>query len=90
MITYERACQIAREQCPYLPYVSVVDIEDRWSFTFSVYAPDDWRSMTPAPSFYVFKEDGSVEWFSIPPLENLDLIQTGRKIKFVERIADEK
>jgi len=31
----------------------------------------------------VFKEDGRMEWFSIPPLENLDLLESGKKIPFI-------
>lgn len=88
MIAYKKACEIAdsirQKEFPSFKYVHVVDIADRWSFSFSVYAPDDQRTMTPAPSFFVFKERGRVEWYTIPPLENLDLLESGNTIEFVE------
>ena len=88
MITYKKACTIAGnvrdKECPSCKHAHVVDIKDRWAFTFSVYAPNDARYMTPAPSFFIFKEDGRVEWFSIPPLENLDLIESGHAVKFIQ------
>ena len=89
MISYEEACRIARgvreSECPSCIYAKAVDIVDRWAFSFSVYAPTDQRYMTPAPSFFVFKEDGRVEWYSIPPLENLYLLRSGNEIKFIEQ-----
>ena len=88
MITYEKACEIIKkvrsEECPKCKYASAVEISDRWAFSFSVFHPDDKYTMTPAPSFFVFKEDGRVEPFGIPPLENLDLIESGKQVDFIE------
>lgn len=88
MITYKKACEIAngirQKEFPSFKYSHVVDIADRWSFSFSVYSPDDRRTMTPAPSFFVFKEDGRVEWYGIPPLENLDILESGKTIDLIE------
>ncbi len=85
MITYKEACRIAKaikqEKFPDFTYVKVHEIHDRWSFLFSV---DAKTVMTPAPKFFVFKEDGRVEWYSVPPLENLDLVLTGKRIAFLE------
>lgn len=88
MISYEDACKIAREtrekECPSCKYAYVKDISDRWAFTFSIYAPDDIRCMTPAPQLFVYKDDGRVEWYTIPPLENRDLLESGKEIAFIE------
>lgn len=88
MISYEEACRIAREtrekECPSCKYAYVKDIADRWAFTFSVFAPDDIRSMTPPPAFFVYKDDGRVEWFTIPPLENLLLLRSGKEVDFIQ------
>ena len=85
MITYEKACEIAREikqeQCPSFKSSDVVEVADRWAFIFN---PDAETVMTPPPSFFVFKEDGRVAWFSIPPLENLDLLNSGKDVAFIE------
>ena len=40
--------------------------------------------MFQPPSFFIFKEDGRMEWFSIPPLENLHLLMQGEDIPFLE------
>lgn len=87
MITYTEACEIARainKKDFQIIYVAVTDICDRWAFVFSIYAPDDEHYMTPAPSFFVYKADGHVEWYSVPPLENLEVILTGKEIAFLE------
>ena len=62
-------------------YVEVTDISDRWAFMFSI---DAQTALIPATSFFMFKEDGRMEWFSIPPLENLDLLESGKEIAFLE------
>ena len=83
MITYEEACDIAnsirRQEFPSFKDIDVIEMADRWSFTLAVRG----EVLFQPPSFFVFKEDGRVEWFSIPPLENLDLLETGRKIPFM-------
>lgn len=85
MITYKEACRIAKaikqEKFPDFTYVEVTDISDRWAFLFSI---DAKTLLTPAPTFFIFKEDGHFEWFSIPPLENLELILAGKEIAFLE------
>lgn len=88
MITYEKACEIINKirskEHPSCKYTHVVDIKDRWAFMLSIYSPDDKRTMTPAPSYFVYKDDGVVERFCIPPLENLDLIESGKEIVFID------
>ena len=88
IITYKKACEVIKkvrsEECPKCKYANAVEIDDRWAFTFSIFHPDDKHTMTPAPSFFVFKEDGHVEPFCIPPLENLYLIRSGKKVEFIE------
>lgn len=85
MITYEKACKIAKDTqlgaFPSYEYFEVVEADDRWAFALSVDAD---TVLTPAPMFFVFKKDGSVEWFSIPPIENLLVWQNGKKIKFID------
>ncbi len=91
MITYEKACEIAMDikskEFPSFTFAEVTEIEDRWAFVFSVDAD---TVMTPAPSFFVHKENGRVEWFSIPPLENLHLIKNGKRIAFDMKVEKEK
>lgn len=76
MITFEKALSIAKEikaeKFPNFRHGEAVEADDRWAFIFSV---DRDTVMTPPPMFYVFKENGAVEWFGIPPFENLKLIR---------------
>ena len=85
MIAYQEAYKIAMkiktDQFPDFKHGEVVETEDRWVFVFSV---DKDTVMTPAPSFFVFKNNGNVEWFSIPPLENLDIIRKGKHLGVIE------
>ena len=83
MVTYREACKIANEVrekvSPSFERTMVVELADRWAFMFTVSG----QTMIQPPSFFVFKEDGRMEWFSIPPLENLDLLESGKKIPFI-------
>ena len=83
MITYREACDITnsirKQSFPGCKHTAVVELPDRWAFTLT----ERGEVMFQPPSFFVFKEDGRVEWFSIPPLENLDLLDSGKKIPFI-------
>ena len=85
MITYKTALDIAKgikaDRFPDFKHGEAVETEDRWIFIFSV---DKETVMAPAPMFFVFKEDGSVEWFNIPPLKNLELINNGKKLGIID------
>ena len=84
MITYKEACEITNkvrnEVAPDYKHTLVVELEDRWAFILTVCG----EAMLQPPTFFVFKDDGRVEWFSIPPIENLDLLMQGEDIPFLE------
>ena len=83
MITHKEACEITNkvrnEVDPGCKHTSVIELEDRWAFILTVCG----EAMLQPPTFFVFKDDGRVEWFSIPPIENLDLLETGKEIPFI-------
>jgi len=83
MITYREACDIANrvreKDFSACKHIAVVELPDRWVFTLT----ERGEVMIQPPAFSVFKEDGRMEWFSIPPLENLDLLESGKKIPFI-------
>ncbi|MBE7016633.1 MAG: hypothetical protein E7420_00545 [Ruminococcaceae bacterium] len=85
MITFEKALSIAKEikaeKFPNFKHGAAAEIKDRWAFIFSA---DKDTVLTPAPMFYVFKENGRVEWFSVPPMENLELINSGEYLGTIE------
>ena len=86
MILYSDACKIVSEfrekEWPEFPYVSAYELVDRWAFILSVFPPDSEECMLQPPSFFVDKESGHLEMFTIPPLENLELLWSGEKIRF--------
>ena len=87
MISFERACEIAtaekEKNFTSLGYVSVTELEDRWAFIYSAYSQESGQYSTIMPKFFVYKHNGEVEPFSIPPLENLRLLRKGKTCEFV-------
>ena len=73
MIDFKHACEVARGirdiAFPSMKYIYITELEDRWAFVLSVFSPEDREYMTPAPMFFVFAEDGHVEWFTVHPLK---------------------
>lgn len=87
MIDFKQACEIAKgirdRDFPSMKYIYITELEDRWAFVLSVFSPEDKEYMTPAPMFFVFEEDGHVEWFSVPPFENLRLFERGKEVGYL-------
>ena len=83
MITYKEACEITnsirRQQFPGCKHTAVVELADRWVFILTV----NGEVMIQPPVFSVHKEDGRMEWFPIPPIENLELLLQGKDIPFL-------
>lgn len=84
MIDFKQACEVARGirdiAFPSMKYIYITELGDRWAFVLSVFSPEDREYMTPAPMFFVFAEDGHVEWFTVPPFENLKMLENGRDL----------
>lgn len=76
MITAKEAYLKAKNEFPDFPLVECVDIGDRYAFYFS---PGE--DAVGVPYVTVEKDDGNVGFLTIPPLENLDLISKGKRIK---------
>lgn len=87
MITFEIACKhtndVREKMCPTFSYTTVFEMQDRWAFILSPVPRNSEDGVVAPPSFYIYKEDGRFEWFSIPPLENLDILETGKEIDFL-------
>ena len=87
MVNFKQACEIAKRirdlDFPSMKYIYITELEDRWIFVLSVFSPEDKEYMTPAPMFFVFEEDGHVEWFSVPPFENLKLLESGKEVGYL-------
>lgn len=73
MVTLENAKNIARNQYPNYPIFSITDIGDKWVFNYDTPVPD-------IPFVCINKVSGAVSLLTVPPLENLDIIENGKLI----------
>lgn len=76
MITTKEAYSKAKKEFPDFPLVECVDIGNRLAFYFS---PNE--EAVGIPYVTIDKASGDVGFLTIPPLENLDLISKGKRIK---------
>ena len=73
MIELEKARKIAQKEYPEYPIVETIDIGDRWAFSLDSGDPP----VPGIPYIVVGKNDGAVGHLTIPPLENLDILEKG-------------
>ncbi len=74
MITLERAKEIAQLQVPDFYISKIIDIGGEWVFSY------DFGNPVPpgSPIVCISKSNGDVSHMTIPPLENLDILEKGR------------
>lgn len=77
MITIDTAKIIAQNEFPDFPIYSIIDVGDEWAFDYDTPIPG-------IPFICVSKSNGSVRRLSVPPLENLDIIENGELIYSAE------
>ena len=86
MITFAEACKIAKEAATEAglgdKHIVIVEISDRWFFAFLSYDPKEEPDRTCFP-FWVYKEDGDVEWFTAPPVDQWEELQNGKQLEFI-------
>ena len=75
MITLDEAKKIAQEQFPDYPICSIRDIGEKWIFNYD--AGFDSIPIPGIPFICVDKENGEVDDLPIPPVENLDIVNSG-------------
>lgn len=77
MFPIEKAIKIAKEQFPEFDIYDITDIGEKFAFSF-----DTGDNPVPGiPFVCVSKENGEVSFLTIPPIENIKLIENGRKVK---------
>ena len=77
IIEIGEAKDIAQKEFPEYPISSITDIGDKWVFAYDTGNPP----IPGSPLVVVVKSSGLVEYMSIPPLENLKLIESGIEIE---------
>ena len=79
MITVKEACKLAKVEMEGMKVYSCLDIGDRYAFSFCAENGD----LIPGTTIIcVSKENGKASFMSIPPMENLKLLQAGKEIEF--------
>lgn len=76
MISLSEAKVIASKSYSEYPVATILDIGDRWAFRHNSGNP-------PAPGVPIVtvdKETGAVDWLTIPPLENIALLNAGKVV----------
>lgn len=78
-IIFDEAFEIAKKNLENKNIVisQIVELEDSWVFCG---VNKKGQSMYPAPSCRIYQKNGNIVPFSVPPTENLDLIESGRII----------
>nr|DAW60564.1 MAG TPA: immunity protein [Caudoviricetes sp.] len=76
MITIAEAKKLAAGSYNEYPIREILDIGDRWAFRYDSGVPP----VPGVPTVTVDKETGEVEWLTVPPLENLALLNAGKVV----------
>lgn len=77
MIDIVKAKGLAQKEVPDYPIDKAVDIKDRFVFFYDTGEPP----IPGAPIVTVNKQNGEIGYMTIPPLENLDIIESGTVIE---------
>ena len=78
MITVKDAKNIAKAEMPELEIIACVDIDNKYAFSFGV----DKDNIPPGtPIICVDKTDGKVSHLTIPPIENIAVLENGKEIE---------
>lgn len=78
MIEFKEVQKIAQNELPDLDIMQCTDVGDRFAFVFGIKATDDVPPGTPI--ICVGKSDGKISYLTIPPIENIDLLEKGQNV----------
>lgn len=78
MIKFSKILEIARSEFPDFIVAECTDIGDRYAFGYDVKPP----GLLPpgTPTVCVDKESGEISYLTIPPIENLEVLENGRDV----------
>ena len=74
MINIEKAKELCKKENSDFPIGTIIDIGNKWAFCFDTDEPG-------IPIVTVRKEDGKIDYMTIPPLSNLDVLEKGTIIE---------
>lgn len=77
MIALETAKDIALKQFPGYSVCEIRDIGDKWAFGYDTIAPG-------IPYVCVSKSNGDIDYLTVPPIENLEILEKGKVISSID------
>jgi hypothetical protein len=82
MITIQDACKLAQKEMKEFRINECIDIGDKYIFTFVF--EDEMPPGTPMIS--VVKRNGKISYFTIPPIQNINILNAGKKIELTNML----
>ena len=76
MITIQKARELAKKEMKEYTIIGCVDIGDEYVFSFAF----DGELVPGTPMISVAKKDGKTSYFTIPPVENIAILDNGKEI----------
>lgn len=77
MISLEKAKEICKNEYSEFPIAEIVDVGGMWAFCFDSGEPP----VPGIPIVTVCKEDGKIGYMTIPPLENIEILENGKVVE---------
>ncbi len=77
MISLEKAKAICKNEYSEFPIAEIIDIGGSWAFCFDSGDPP----VPGIPIMTIRKENGEVEYMTIPPLENIEILDNGKVVE---------
>ena len=78
MIPFEKLKSIAAKEMPNMEIKQCTDIGDDYVFSFGTKGTDD--VLPGTPFVRIAKDSGKCSFMTIPPIENLDLLEKGKEV----------
>lgn len=75
MISWQEGKEIAKKEIEY-PILEIWDLGDRWVYVFCAGSP----AAPGIPMVSISKDEGKVGYITIPPLENIGILDEGKLI----------
>ena len=75
MVSWQEGKEIAQKELEY-PILEIWDLGDRWVYVFDAGSP----AVPGIPMVTISKTEGKVGYITIPPLENIGVLDEGKLI----------
>ncbi len=81
MISVKEAYEKVKEKSMGFDLLETLETEDKWIFVFGKKCSDG-KLYPGTPNITVEKDGGKVDFITIPPVQNLSLLQNAKRVEF--------